>query len=95
MISEDILKAFKQRMRISYDIDDDNLRELLTRSYQVIESNCGKFDIEQDHYGKFLVFEHARYAFNDDVEFFMENFHDDMASFAFKLKKEAVLSEHS
>lgn len=92
MVSDNLLKAFKQRMRIDYDIDDENLREMLERSFNVIKSNCGEFDVESNEYGKLLVIEHARYAFNDDTEFFMSNFADDLASFAFSLRKEAILN---
>lgn len=91
MITKEVLEEFKKRMRIDYDIDDDNLTSLLERSYSVIKMNCGEFDFDNKN-GKFLVFEHARYSFNDDVEFFLSNFANDMASFAFSLRKQEVIN---
>lgn len=90
MVSDDLLNAFKRKMRITYDIDDDNLRETLGRSLAVIKANCGNFDVDSDDYGRFLVLEHARYSINDDAEFFMENFAQDLNSYAFELKKKEV-----
>lgn len=87
MVSDELLNQFKRKMRINYDIDDDNLREILTRSLTAIKANCGDFDVESDEYGRFLVLEHARYTFNDDVEFFMGNFAQDLNSYAFELQK--------
>lgn len=92
MITDDILKQFKQRMRITFDCDDDNLRALLERSYSIIKANCGNFDLSND-FGKFLVFEHSRYTLNDDSEFFMENFQYDLKSFSYELRKGELLNE--
>lgn len=92
-ISDNILNLFKKKMHITYDIDDDNLRGLLERSLAVIIANCGNFDVETNKYGQHLVLEHARYSFNDDSEFFMSNFHDDLAAFSFMLKGEEINNE--
>lgn len=86
MVSDELLKDFKRKMRITYDIDDDNLRAILERSLAVIIANCGDFDVDKDKYGRFLVLEHARYSFNDDSEFFMQNFHGDLAAFSYMLR---------
>lgn len=93
MVSDDLLNDFKRKMRITYDIDDDNLRAILERSLVVITSTCGDFDVEQEKYGRFLVLEHARYSFNEDAEFFMENFKHDLKLFAFELKKKEVITD--
>lgn len=87
MITDDILKQFKQRMRITFDSDDENLRALLERSYSIIVSNCGDFDLDNP-IGKHLTFEHARYTLNDDSEFFFGNFQHDLSSFSLDLRKD-------
>lgn len=85
MIPADILSEFKKRMRIFHDSEDDNLEWLLSSSYEVIKSLCGDFDIEKDQEGKELVFERSRYAYNDSVEFFEENFLSRLHSYGMKL----------
>lgn len=84
---ESLLAEFKKRMHITFDIDDDNLKGLLKRSFFAIKSWCGEFDLDTNEYGKMLVIEHARYAFNEDTEFFIENFKEDLQSFSYELAK--------
>lgn len=99
MISDEVLNKFKQRMRINYDTDDDNLRSMLERSFIVVSQLCGAFDLNSDEpldvYGTFLTLEHARYTFNDDVEFFIENFQSDLQNLAYGLKGREVNEEQN
>lgn len=85
MIPADILLEFKKRMRIFHSSEDDNLEWLLSSSYEVIKSLCGDFDIEIDQEGKELVFERARYAYHDSVEFFEVNFLSRLHAYGMKL----------
>lgn len=72
-ISAEILKEFKERMKIFHDTEDDNLKRLLSSSLSALNDSCGDFDFEHEA-GKELVFERARYAYNDSLEFFAGNF---------------------
>lgn len=81
MITAELLADFKSRMRIFHDTEDDNLEWLLESSYRVIQARCGAFDITESVEGKELVFERARYAYHDSVEYFEENFLTQLHSF--------------
>lgn len=75
-----LLDQFKQRMKIYHKAEDDNLSRILTASQQRITSITGiKSNAGDDVYDE-LVLERARYAYNDQVEFFDDNFLDDLLS---------------
>lgn len=78
MITSEFLARFKKRMVISHDSEDDRLKDLLSSSYVYVASKCGEFsldgDSDFDKRGQDLVLERARYAFNDAVEYFEDNF---------------------
>ncbi len=84
MVTDDLLKDFKERMTISHSSEDSKLKNLLSSSYASIKSKCGFFELDGetdiDTRGKELVFERSRYAYNDAVEFFEDNFLSDITS---------------
>lgn len=84
-ISDDVLSQFKERMHITHKSEDSNLERLLSFSVAAIKTRCGEFDIDKNESAKELVFERARYAYNDAVEFFDDNFLSDMNTLAFDL----------
>lgn len=81
-ITTDQLEQFKQRMHITHSAEDDNLKRLLSFSYTRIKRSCGEFELEENETGKELVFERSRYAYNDAVEYFEDNFIAEINSFA-------------
>jgi hypothetical protein len=81
-ITSEVLASFKGRMHITHSSEDDDLIEYLEASYEDIQSKCGGFDITQDYRGKELVFERSRYAYNDALEYFDDNFLSQLNSFA-------------
>ncbi|SDM14798.1 hypothetical protein SAMN05216244_1677 [Sediminibacillus halophilus] len=82
MVSDKLLQAFKGRMHISHSGEDDNLKELLSFSVAYVEDKCGSFDIDGenniDKRARELVLERTRYAYNDAVEYFDDNFQSDI-----------------
>lgn len=72
-IPDEILGEFKARMKISHSAEDDNLRNILYSSLAALNQSCGSFGFE-NVMGKELVFERARYVYNDSLEFFSDNF---------------------
>lgn len=84
-ITDQLLTEFKQRMKISHSIEDDNLKRLLSFSCDDIVQKCGQFDIEVNRRAKELVFERTRYAYNDALEFFTDNFASQITSLALEL----------
>lgn len=75
-------------MRITHNSEDDNLNRLLSFSISAIKRDCGDFDINKNEMGKELVFERTRYAYNDALEFFQNNFLSELQSFSFSLLPE-------
>ncbi|SEQ23524.1 hypothetical protein SAMN05216232_1986 [Virgibacillus subterraneus] len=88
-ITPTIVNEFKSRMHISHSGEDDNLKRLLSFSVSAIVSSCGQFDIsgttETDNRAKELVFERTRYAYNDAVEYFEDNFLSEITSLGISL----------
>lgn len=73
VISDVVLKEFKERMKIYHKSEDENLKRLLSSSYFALKNTCGLFELSNEQ-GKELVFERTRYAYNDSLEFFADNF---------------------
>lgn len=72
MITSDIVEEFKERMHLG-DFEDDNLKRILKASYEDVRYVCGDYTMENEAF-KELVFERSRYAYNDALEYFEENF---------------------
>lgn len=76
-------------MHIFHSSEDDNLKRLLSFSISAIKSSCGEFDIygesELENRAKELVFERTRYAYNDALEYFDDNFVSQITSLALSL----------
>lgn len=83
-ISNEVLKEFKERMKISHNSEDSNLKRLLSSSAIALNQSCGTFDLSNEQ-GKELVFERARYAYNDSLEFFADNFLTEIVNLSLSL----------
>ncbi|AZJ18701.1 hypothetical protein COF76_08135 [Bacillus wiedmannii] len=73
VISNEILKQFKDRMHLG-DEEDDNLKRILSTSNKALLRVCGDYDLNNDEEFKELVFERSRYVYNDALEYFDKNF---------------------
>ncbi|MDO8158407.1 hypothetical protein ABEX53_26365 [Bacillus toyonensis] len=89
VISNEILQQFKDRMRLGDD-EDDNLRRILFASNKALIKDCGSYDINKDETFKELVFERSRYAYNDALEYFAENFLTEINSFGIQKALEEI-----
>lgn len=72
-ITPEILQEFKDRMHLNDD-EDRNLMRILKASNADLMKICGEYDIHIDERFKELVFERSRYAYNDALEYFYNNF---------------------
>ena len=72
-----LLKPFKERMRIFHNGEDANLSKMLESSESAILSLVGSNDSANPRVRE-LILERARYAYNDQVEFFYGNFQGDL-----------------
>ena len=86
-VSDGILTELKEKLHILHDEDDNNLKRLLSFSYNVLKEKCGNFDIENLEQGKALVFERTRYEYNDKLEYFDENFIAEITSLMIAIEK--------
>lgn len=71
---ETMLESFKRRMKIYHSSEDETLMDILQSSFDDIKNLIGDFDIESFPAGRELVFERGRYAYNDSLEYFHDNF---------------------
>lgn len=78
-----LLETFKKRMRIFHDSEDDNLVFILKSSEEAIRQQTGIVDVGSVSFQD-LVIERSRYAYNDQVEFFYENFQNDILRVSFQ-----------
>lgn len=81
-VTEELLQEFKDRLHISHKSEDSHLKRLLSYSFADILEKCGSFPLDKDNQGKELVLERSRYAYNDALEFFNDNFLSQISSFA-------------
>lgn len=93
MVTDDLLKKFKKRMHIFHDGEDDNLKELLSFSIAFVESKIGEFDIEKNEKARELVFERTRYAYNDALEYFEDNFLSEIISLSLEMAGDELVEE--
>lgn len=82
-----LLPLFKERMRIFHKEEDDNLTRMLESSVRAIGRLTGSEDYERSDVRE-MVLERTRYAYNDQVEFFYENFKSDLLGMALDQMKE-------
>lgn len=73
VISPEILAEFKDRMRLGDD-EDKNLIRILKASVEDLHTKCGDYNVYTNERFKELVFERSRYAYNDALEYFNDNF---------------------
>lgn len=68
------------------------MKRLLSFSIAYIQDKCGKFDIagetNDDKRAIELVFERTRYAYNDALEFFEDNFLSEITSLGIELSED-------
>ena len=80
-----LLAAFKERMRIFHNGEDTNLSRMLESSEQAIFQTVGTTNYNPRV--KELILERARYAYNDQVEFFYQNFQGDLMALSLEKYK--------
>ena len=84
-------------MHIFHDGEDRNLKQLLSFSVAFVESKCGKFEVEgktnTDKRATELVFERTRYAYNDALEYFEDNFQSEIFSLGIEMAGDLDVEE--
>ncbi|HFU4116322.1 TPA: phage gp6-like head-tail connector protein [Streptococcus suis] len=81
-VSEELLTAFKERMRIFHDEEDDNLKRILAGSQAALSERFG-VAVDVIDSGQELIIERSRYVYNDKLELFESAFAGELDRFAF------------
>ncbi|HFI0035412.1 TPA: phage gp6-like head-tail connector protein [Streptococcus suis] len=81
-VSDKLLTAFKERMRIFHKVEDDNLRRILAGSQAALSERFG-LPVEAIGSGQELILERSRYVYNDKLELFESAFAGELNRFAF------------
>ena len=88
MITQNHVKEMKRRLKIFHTFEDEHIQLLLEQSYEDIKYRCQEFDMNENNRGAELVYERTRYAYNDSLEFFHDNFLGQITSFALENMRE-------
>lgn len=83
-ITTELLAEFKERMKLSDD-EDTNLTRILKVSIEDLIDKCGQYDVHTSERFKELVFERSRYAYNDAIEYFNDNFLSQITTLALSM----------
>nr|DAD65145.1 MAG TPA: Head Tail Connector Protein [Siphoviridae sp. ctlr42] len=86
-----LLDAFKGRMRIFHAGEDANLSRMLESSEQAIFQTVGT--TKYNPRVRELILERARYAYNDQVEFFYQNFQGDLMALSLENYKSEEIDD--
>lgn len=81
VVSDDLLTAFKERMRIFHDVEDDNLRRILAGSVSALNERFG-LEVREIGSGRELILERSRFVYNDKLELFEVAFAPELYRFA-------------
>src|SRR5690606_9280821 len=91
MVTDELLQTFKERMHIFHNGEVDNLEHLLSFSVASVREKCGEFtvngDSDIDKRATELAIERARYAYNDALEYFEDNFLSEIISLSLEMTK--------
>lgn len=93
-ITEEHVKKFKSKMNIYHSRKDSEIKDILESSYLFIKDKCGDFSMDEYSLGVDLVYNRARYSYNEALEFFDENFMSMVTQFALRnlpMEKDVVL----
>lgn len=88
-----MLQEFKDRMHISHSSEDQNLELLLKSSAAAMKRLIGDYDIRENYEVRELIFERARYAYNDSLEYFQDNFVSEIISLGLSMLPEVDVDE--
>lgn len=83
--ADKLLTDFKARMKIFHSSEDDYLKLILEASTKAIFAICGTFDVDTYSRGRELIIERGRYAYNDALEYFNDNFREDIINISLDL----------
>ncbi|WP_217983455.1 phage gp6-like head-tail connector protein [Staphylococcus nepalensis] len=93
MIADEHVEEMKRRLKIFHTAENKHIESLLKQSYKDISYRCQSFVMGESLRGTELVYERTRYAYNDLLEYFHENFISQITSFALENMEEEDYEE--
>ncbi|HBP3146076.1 TPA: phage head-tail adapter protein [Staphylococcus aureus] len=84
MMIDDLLAKFKSLEKIDHSSEDEYIKQLLKMSHKRIINQCGFFDAE-NLTGQELVLIRTRYAYQDLLEHFNDNYRSELIDFSLSL----------
>lgn len=70
-----MLAEVKEYLKITWDDEDLNIEKIISRGKKEIENLTGTtLDFQEDNTPKSLLLDYCRYAYNNALEYFQENF---------------------
>lgn len=70
-----LLEEVKEHLRITWDDEDNSLKRIIERGKANLEDLTGTdMNFEQEGQPKSLLLEYCRYAYNNALEYYEENF---------------------
>lgn len=93
MITQTQVNEMKRRLKIFHTFEDEHIKSLLEQSFEDIQFRCQEFVIGENIRGTELVYERTRYAYNDALEYFQENFLPQITSFSLENMEEVDYEE--
>lgn len=77
-VTDNLIEEFKNRNHITHSFEDGTIEKMLSFSMQYVRTRCGDFEIDseedEDMLATELVLERTRYAYNEALEYFEDNF---------------------
>jgi len=74
-----MLEELKKHLRITWNEEDLELTSMLERGEKYLNRIIGiELDYTQDDLPKSLLFDYCRYSYNNSIEYFTQNFHDEI-----------------
>ena len=75
---DELLHIIKNRLNITWNYDDVEIRDLIDEGTSVIESFVGEIDFLQNKKALRLLKEYCRYSWNGASNFFMHDYKSDI-----------------
>ena len=74
-----LLNNVKDYLKITWDDEDNNLQGIISRGKNYLQDLTGtELDFEVEGQPKSLLLDYCRYAYNNALEYFEENFHKEI-----------------
>lgn len=74
-----LLKEVKEELKITWDDEDSSLQRMLVRAKGDLDALIGvKLDLEENTRANTLFLNYCRYDYNNSLEYFRNNFQDEI-----------------